>query len=149
MGKLIAALTLAFCLGCLPAAAQTAADVDAAIERNLGAPELYRAAFDAIQAAVAGGDGAGFASYVAFPITVTADGEAMVIGDAAQFIEHYDGIVTDEITAAITGQQWEALFVKYQGVMFGNGQVWMNGICKDDACAAFDVKIITIQSTAS
>ncbi len=31
--------------------------------------------------------------------------------------------------------------------MFGNGQVWLNGICEDDACNEFDVRIITIQST--
>ena len=29
-----------------------------------------------------------------------------------------------------------------------DGQVWINGICKDEACASFDVKVITIQSTA-
>ena len=32
--------------------------------------------------------------------------------------------------------------------MFGNGQVWMTGVCADDACAVWDVKIVTIQSTA-
>ena len=49
---------------------------------------------------------------------------------------------------AITAQKWQDLFVNYQGIMIGNGQVWINGICKDDKCAAFDVKVVTIQSTA-
>jgi hypothetical protein len=30
-------------------------------------------------------------------------------------------------------------------VMFGRGQIWVNGVCKDKACNTRDVKIITIQ----
>lgn len=148
MLKLLAALGLALALSAFPAVAQTDADTDAAVESALGDHTAYRAAFDAIQKAVADGDKVGFAAWVSYPIAVTADGEAMKLSDAAQFEEHYDNILTDEIKAAITDQKWQDLFVNYQGIMFGNGQVWLNGICKDDACAQFDVKIITIQSTA-
>jgi hypothetical protein len=63
------------------------------------------------------------------------------------FVEHYDGIVTEEVKAAVVGQEYEDLFVSADGVMFGDGQMWLNGICKDDACAEFDVRIITIQNT--
>lgn len=148
MLKLLAALGLAFALSALPALAQTDADTDAAVDSSLGDHTAYRAAFDAIQKAVVEGDKAGFAAWVSYPIAVTADGEEMKLSDAAQFEEHYDNILTDEIKAAITDQKWQDLFVNYQGIMFGNGQVWLNGICKDDKCAEFDVKIITIQSTA-
>jgi hypothetical protein len=147
MLKIIAGLMLALCLSIAPALAQTDADTDAAIDSNLGDHALYRAAFDAIQKAVADDDKAGFAEWVSYPITVTADGEEMSISEAAQFVEHYDNILTDEIKTAINDQAWANLFANYQGVMFGNGQVWLNGICKDDTCAEFDVKIITIQST--
>ena len=145
---MIAGLLLAFCLSVVPALAQSDADTDAAIDSNLGNHALYRAAFDAIQKAVADDDKAAFAEWVSYPIKVTADGEEMSIGSPEQFVEHYDNILTDEIKAAITDQSWVDLFVNYQGIMFGNGQVWANGICRDDKCAAFDVKIITIQSTA-
>ena len=49
---------------------------------------------------------------------------------------------------AVTGQTYENLFVNAEGVMFGNGQVWMGGVCTDDACSDFEVRIIAIQSTA-
>lgn len=149
MHKLLAALGLALALTTLPAVAQTDADTDAAVDNALGDHTAYRAAFDAILEAVADGDEAGFAAWVSYPIAVTADGEAMTIEDAAQFEAHYDVVLTDEIKSAIAEQKWQDLFVNYQGIMFGNGQVWLNGICKDDKCAQFDVKIITIQSAAS
>ena len=59
-----------------------------------------------------------------------------------------DEIVTEETVAAVSGQSYESLFASDQGIMFGNGQVWMSGVCEDDACERWDVKIITIQSTA-
>ena len=111
-------------------------------------PDTYRQAFDAIQQSVAEGDATTFASWVSYPIEVTADGEAMVIGDAAQFAEHYQDIVTPEIAGAVADQSFNELFVNDQGAMFGNGQVWMSEICLDDACENSEVKIITIQSTA-
>ena len=60
MLKLLAALGLAFALSALPALAQTDADTDAAVDSSLGDHTAYRAAFDAIQKAVAEGDKAGF-----------------------------------------------------------------------------------------
>ncbi len=149
MLKLLAALGLALALSAAPAMAQTDADTDASIDSVLGDHAAYRAAFDAIQKAVADGDKSGFAGWVSYPITVTTDGKKTTIKDAAQFEKDYDLILTDEIKTAISGQKWQDLFVNDQGMMFGDGQVWVNGVCKDDKCAAFDVKVIAIQSTAN
>lgn len=146
--KLLQALLLSIALLTVPALAQSDADTDAAIDSALGDHTAYRAAFEAIQKAVTDEDAAAFAEWVSYPIKVTADGEEMSISTAEQFAEHYDNILTEEIQGAILDQKWADLFVNYQGIMFGNGQVWLNGICKDDACAEFDVKVITIQSTA-
>jgi hypothetical protein len=149
MLRFVAGLLLVLCLGSAPALAQTDEDVNGAIEMNLGDHTAYREAFDAIQQAVADDDAAAFAAWVSYPINVVAEGEKLEVTDEAQFEEHYDAVVTDEIKDAISSQKWQDLFVNYQGVMFGNGQVWLNGICKNDSCSEFDVKIITIQSTAS
>jgi hypothetical protein len=111
-------------------------------------PDTYRQAFDAIQQAVAEGDATTFADWVSYPIEVKADGESMVIGDATEFADHYDAIVTPEIAQAVTDQSFNELFVNSEGAMFGDGQVWMSEICLDDACTNSEVKIITIQSTA-
>ena len=148
MLRLIASIALVLCLGAFPALAQSDADTGAAIDNVLGDHAAYRAAFDAIQQAVADGDATAFASWVSYPIKVVADGEEMLLSDEEQFAEHFDNILSDEIRQAILDQTWATLFVNDQGVMFGNGQVWLNGICKDDKCAEFDVKVVTIQSTA-
>src|SRR6218665_102685 len=87
-------------------------------------PDIYRQAFDAIQQAVAEGDASAFADWVSYPIEVVADGEPLVIGDAAEFPEHYDGIVTPEIAEAVSNQSFNDLFVNAEGAMFGDGQVW-------------------------
>lgn len=148
MLKMIARIALVLCLGAAPALAQSDADTDAAIDNVLGDHTAYRTAFDAIQQAVADEDATAFAAWVSYPIKVMADGEEMLLSDEEQFTEHFDNILTDEIRQAILDQSWASLFVNADGVMYGNGQVWLNGICKDDACAELDVKIITIQSTA-
>jgi hypothetical protein len=111
-------------------------------------PDTYRQAFDAIQQAITEGDATAFADWVSYPIEVVADGEPMVIGDASQFAEYYQGIVNPEIAQAVTNQSFNELFVNSEGAMFGNGQVWMSEVCLDDACTKSEVKIITIQSTA-
>lgn len=146
MLRLIASIALVLCLGAAPALAQSDADTDAAVDNVLGDHNAYRAAFDAIQQAVGDGDAAGFAKWVSYPIKVVADGEDMQLSDEEQFAEHYDNILTDEIRQAILDQAWASVFVNADGIMFGNGQVWMNGICKNDSCSEFDVKIVTIQS---
>jgi len=130
-----------------PAAAQSADVVNANIEMVLGDHTLYEEAFTAIQTAVAENDSEAVAAWVAYPFAATIDGDAVSIEGPDGFIEHYDSIVTDEVMEAVTGQSYEDLFVNAEGIMFGNGQMWLNGVCKDDSCAEFDVRIITIQST--
>ena len=135
-------------LGGTPTLAQTAEDVNSSIETVLGDHARYEEAFDTLQIAVAAHDADTVSDLVSYPITVTAGGEAKNLDGPEAFIAQYDAIMTDEITKVVLEQKYEALFVNAQGVMFGDGQVWLNGICKDDACSDFDVKIITIQSTA-
>lgn len=49
------------------------------------------------------------------------------------------------MAAAIGRQRYGSLFVNYQGVMFGNGEVWINGICREASCKRFDVKVVALQ----
>lgn len=132
-----------------PAAAQTADDVNASMDAVLGDHIPYQEAFEAIQAAVAADDAEAVSDWVAYPFSVTVDGEDYSFEGPDAFIEHYEGIVTPEVKQAVVGQKYEELFVNAEGVMFGNGQMWLSGICRDDACAQFDVRIITIQNTAA
>ncbi|MDX3927210.1 MAG: hypothetical protein QHC90_15585 [Shinella sp.] len=122
--------------------------VNQAIDESLGDHTKYEAAIEALQKAVAAHDKAGVAALVSYPINVKVNGKETSIKSAKAFVEHYDGIMTAGITKAVTAQKYEDLMVNYQGVMFGSGQVWLNGICHDNACKNFDVKVITIQEGA-
>ena len=145
----LAVATLALALSAAPAMAQTDAEVTGAIETNFGDATQFIEAFDAIQAAVAADDAETFAEWVSYPFSVTVDGEAYSFEGPEGVVEHYESMMIDEIKAAIVDQQYKDLFVNAEGVMFGDGQLWLTGICQNEPCDIFDVRIITVQSTAN
>ena len=145
----LAAATVALALFAAPALAQTDEDVTAAINANFGDAAPFLEAFDAIQAAVEAGDAETFASWISYPFGVTVDGEAYVFEGEDGVIDHYESMMTDEIKTAILDQQYKNLFVNAEGVMFGDGQLWLSAICQNEPCDIFDVRIITVQSTAN
>ncbi len=140
------AIFLAALLLASPVAAQTVEDVNNTIDNVLGEHTKFEAAFHAVQDAVADHDAEAFAAWVAYPIGVKIEGEDVVLETPEQLVDQYDSFMTEEITAAVTGQRYEEVLVNFQGLMFGDGQVWINGVCVDDECSDFDVRVTTIQS---
>lgn len=133
----------------VPAAAESRDDaktVDDAIDDNLGDHQRYRTVIDALQKGVADNDAAAVAALVQYPIVVSIQGKKTTLKSDKQFIANYDQLMTPDIRKAIVGTRYADLFVNYKGVMFGRGQAWISGICHDDKCAAFDVKVVTLQS---
>lgn len=128
-------------------AADSAGDqaTDGRINGLLGDHAPYRAAFTQLQQAVAAKDAAAVAAMVDYPFVATIDGRKIPIHDAAAFVAQYDKIVTPAIAEVIARQKYSELFVNAEGVMFGSGQVWLNGICEDKACKALQVKVVAIQ----
>jgi hypothetical protein len=145
--RLRTALAAAFLFAATPAAAQTVDEVNAAIENVLGDHAKYEAAFAALKAAVAADDREAVIGLAFYPFVVKTDGRVM-IESAHDFGALYDAIMTDEITTTIENQKYEEIIIGEQGIGFGNGQVWLAGVCNDEDCTSWDVKIITIQSTA-
>ena len=121
--------------------------VNTAIDKVLGEHGKYQAVIEAYQAAVASGDRNAVAALVRYPLEVTVEGSRMSIRDAAAFVQDYDRILTPAIARVITTQKYSELVVNQQGVMFGNGETWVNGICKPGSadCSEFEVRIIAIQ----
>ncbi len=119
--------------------------VNDAIDSNLGDHEKYQAVIIALRKTVAAGDASGVAELVQYPISVEIDGKDTILKDKAEFVSRYGDFMTPEITKAIVDTRYSDLFVNYKGVMFGNGQAWINGICKDESCDTFDVKLVTLQ----
>ena len=129
------------------AAAVSATDqaVNDSIDSNLGDHTRYQAVIQQLQAAVAAGDAAKVAALAQYPFSVDIGGKATVLKNEQEFVARYQEFMTPDISKAIVDTKYADLFVNYKGVMFGNGQAWINGICKDDQCKAFDVKLVTLQ----
>jgi len=127
----------------IPAHAQ---GVNQSLDTVLGGHAPYETVIRAFQAGVTAHDAAAVAALVRYPITVRAGGKKLVVRNAATFVRNYDAIVTPPIAQAITAQKYDELMVNGQGVMFGSGEAWINGVCLDAACKRVDPKVVTIQA---
>ncbi|QGM03714.1 hypothetical protein [Stenotrophomonas maltophilia] len=127
--------------GAAPADAP-AEDARARIESLLGDAAQYEKVFNAFRTAVVGGDRAAVVEEVRFPLNI-ANGKK--ITGPGEFQRNYEKIITPAVVKAVSGQDFGKVFVNQQGVMIGDGQVWLNGQCLDQSCTKTEVKVITIQ----
>ncbi|KKB11916.1 hypothetical protein VE25_10215 [Devosia geojensis] len=138
MGKFIGGIIVAGMLlaaSLTTASAQSVEDVNGRIESLLGGSDTFAAAFEVLQDAVETQDKATVASLVRYPLNITLDGRRIAIAGEEEFVARYDEIVTPEVVEAVTSQVYADLFVNADGVMFGDGEVWMNAYCTDRSCA--------------
>ncbi|WP_459040875.1 hypothetical protein [Stenotrophomonas sp. PSU-St19] len=127
--------------GAVPAEV-SAEDARARIETLLGDAAQYEKVFNAFKTAVVGGDRAAVVEEVRFPLNIS--GGKKITGPG-EFQRNYEKIITPAVVKAVSGQDFSKVFVNQQGVMIGDGQVWLNGQCLDQACTKTEVKVITIQ----
>lgn len=124
------------------AADAPAEDARARIESVLGDAAQYEKVFNAFKTAVVGGDRAAVVEEVRFPLNIS--GGKKITGPG-EFQRNYEKIITPAVVKAVSEQDFGKVFVNQQGVMIGDGQVWLNGQCLDQACTKTEVKVITIQ----
>jgi hypothetical protein len=117
-------------------------DVRQRIDQVLGDAAQYETVFNAFQKAVNGGDRAAVVEEVRFPLNI-ANG-AKITGPG-EFQRNYERILTPAVRKAIAAQKFDDVMVNQQGVMIGDGLVWLNGTCLDAACSRTEVKVVTIQ----
>jgi len=125
-----------------PAAAADEGDARARIDSVLGDAAQYEKVFNAFKTAVVGGDRAAVVEEVRFPLNI-AGGKK--IAGPGEFQRNYEKIITPAVVKAMSEQEFGKVFVNQQGVMIGDGQVWLTGECLDKACARTEVKVGTIQ----
>ncbi len=125
-----------------PAADVPAEDARARIEAVLGDAAQYEKVFNAFKTAVVGGDRAAVVEEVRFPLNIS--GGKKITGPG-EFQRNYEKIITPVVVKAVSEQDFGKVFVNQQGVMIGDGQVWLTGECLDKACARTEVKVGTIQ----
>ena len=127
-GQTILALLL-LCALPLPAAAASAADVNAKIDSVLSDHEGFAKAFKILQANI--DDGTKMAKEYEYPLTVVVDGKEVAFATQEDFVAGYDAMITPAIVATVKKQKYKDLTVSSQGVMFGSGQLWVNEFCLD------------------
>lgn len=127
-----------------PAEAQADGDARERITKLLGDADQYEGVFTALQRGVAAGDRAAVAGLMRYPVRVSIAGKSQKVADAAAFKRDYDKIVTPALAKLIAEQKFDNLFVNWQGVMLGQGEVWINGKCLDKDCAKAEVKVNNI-----
>ncbi|QKW58353.1 hypothetical protein [Stenotrophomonas sp. NA06056] len=125
-----------------PAVEPAAGDARARIETLLGDAAQYEKVFNAFKTAVVAGDRPAVVEEVRFPLNIS--GGKKITGPG-EFQRNYEKIITPAVVKAVSAQEFGNVFVNQQGVMIGDGQVWLNGQCLDKACTRTEVKVITIQ----
>jgi hypothetical protein len=139
-----AALALAIFAGS-PALAQTVEETNARLDLVFGEHESFGEVFDILYQAVDAGDAPTVASLAKYPLRVATNGEEYEIDSEQTFIDNYDTIITPSIKDVIVSQDFALLFVNQDGVMYGDGDVWISPICIDDACERYRWLIVTVQ----
>ena len=129
-----------------PVLAQTADDVNAQIDTVLGPHEIYQTAVETIQKALTEGNIDAIAGYIPFGEPIKVNGEDVVIADEADLNDQFETLFNDKVINAVTGQDYGSLLVNQDGIMFGDGELWLTGVCLDDTCADVFINISAINN---
>jgi hypothetical protein len=134
-------------LAASPAFAQTAADTDKAIDTVLGGPHaVYATAISDIESALKNHDVQGIAGYLNFGEPIKVNGKDETITDLDDLTAKFDTLFNAKVVSAVSGQKYESLFVNDQGVMFGDGELWITGTCDESPCQLPFINIIAINN---
>jgi hypothetical protein len=82
--------------------------------------------FGDLQAAVAKDDRSKVASMINYPLFVQISGRKVKLQKSADVLKQYDVVFNHRVKEAVAQQKVEELFVNWQGVMIGNGEIWFN-----------------------
>lgn len=104
----------------------------------------YKIAFSFLQDAVKNNDKLVVANMVSYPFKTKLN-NAKAIQNAEAFVQDYDKILTPQIKDVILKQKYDEAFTNQDGLMFGDGEVWLSSICNDEACENSEVFITAIQ----
>ncbi|MDF2541745.1 MAG: hypothetical protein K0S47_1463 [Herbinix sp.] len=91
-------------------------------------PSEFETTFHVLQELIANDKKAEIAEYIAYPISITIDGEKVEIKNEEDFLVNYDKIMTEAVKKAFLDQKVEETFVNYQGVSVGSGVIWISQI---------------------
>jgi hypothetical protein len=80
------------------------------------------------------------ASMIKYPIEATFKDKTVIINNVGEFLKLYDKILDKDLVVKISEFDTHNMWVNYQGVMLGDGDVWFGTSCTD--CK--DIKVIAL-----
>ena len=124
--KVVIALLLGLCLSALPARASLTQQSNKYEVAGIDDAAVAEKFFRNLQEAVAKDDRAKVASMISYPITVMIGGRKVKLRRRADLLRRYNFVVNRKVRRAVAKQKAEDLFVNWQGVMIGDGEIWFN-----------------------
>jgi hypothetical protein len=103
--------------------------------RSMSSGQKYANFLSRLQSAVRTGNHSEVIALIDFPLRVNAPGGARIYRDPASVERDFDQIFTARVKRAIVRQRADRLFVRDQGAMIGDGEVWFDQTCPNAACS--------------
>jgi hypothetical protein len=101
--------------------------------------------FEAIQNAVKQNDATALSLMISYPLTLRdIEGHSVKVRNSKNFIANYPNFASSNWRGAVMRQKYEQLFSNWQGLMIGRGEIWFNGICRNQSCSQRELKITGI-----
>jgi hypothetical protein len=101
--------------------------------------------FKAIQNAVKQNDATVLSLMISYPLTLKdLAGHSVKVHNSKEFIANYPSFASSNWRRAVMRQKYEELFSNWQGLMIGRGEIWFNGICRNQSCSQRELKITGI-----
>jgi hypothetical protein len=97
--------------------------------------DVYGTFLKRLQGAVRSGSRRSISGLIAFPLRVNTSDGPKTYRDRKSVEENFDRIFTPGVKQAILDQRPDQLFVRDQGAMIGNGEVWFDQTCRNTQCS--------------
>jgi hypothetical protein len=98
--------------------------------------------FAVIQKAVKQNDVTTLSKTIKYPIKlIDPKGNKIDVPGSKEFLANYPKFATPNWKNAVMRQKYEQLFANWQGVMIGRGEIWFTGVCGNESCSKYELKI--------
>lgn len=102
-------------------------------------PKAFTQFLSNLQNSVRSNDKKAVAELMYYPLNVNKNGKTTKIYTSKQFVSKYDQVITKRVKQQLLAQKVDKLFVNSEGVMIGNGEMWISQFGKKIAVFAINL----------
>jgi len=105
------------------------------MQSKMVADQGYPAFLSRLQSAFKANNRRAVIGVISYPLRVNSGGSSQLYRDAASVQRDFDRIFTAKVRKAVMKQRADNLFVRDQGAMVGDGELWFSETCANVACS--------------